>query len=232
MSNPVTTNNPSFDAGTAAVLDSILSNLNSGVDFLYADDGIGEKGMHERHVDPAGQKLGSRTQATNILEGPVNFQLINADDTLPRPSNVILFRGNYYVISGDIGPKREKNKAIRVSVPLEQILGPVLTTCLAAIGQILVETFASGGTYTKTIAVANVRTGATKAWSLEAWTAEYPTATVPAGMTIGASTGIISYVTPVAGTYYIKIKCKDTAAAAQPVLPDRTGVGYLILTIT
>lgn len=229
---PPIINNPAFVDGIAAVLDSIISNLNSGVDYLYADDGIGEKGVHERHVDPAGQKLGSRTQATNIFEGATNFQLLTSADAVPRPGHIVTLRGNYSVVAGDVSPKRVKNKAVQVTVPLEQILNPVITTCVTSLGQIFTDTGTSGGgSFTKTFVAANVRTGATKAWSIEAWTEEYPAAVVPVGMTIASSTGIITYTTPGAGTYYIKVKCLDTPAAAVPVQPNRTGVGFFILTI-
>lgn len=227
------TSNPAFVDGIGMVLDSVVSNQNLGVDYLYSGDALGQEGVHNEVADPAGQMLGSHTQATGRFKGNVDFQLVGASDAVPRPGDIQLFRGGYYKVAGAIGPKRTKNKAVMVSVPLENVLNPLITTCITSNGQIFTDTFASGGSsYTKTFASANTRTGATKAWSIEAWTDEYPAATVPSGMTINASTGVLTYTTPAAGTYYIKVKLSDTAAAGVPTQPVRTGVGFLILVIT
>lgn len=226
MATPVTSN-PQFQDGVAAITEGIVSCLNNSVDYLYADDAIGETALHMEHDNPAGEALGSHTQATGRYKGPMSLQLLEADDLLPRPGYVLSFRGKYYVISGDIGPALKRNDVIRIKPPVTQAVNPVINSLLSTDGQVKAASVAGAdGTVANT--VVNTRSGATGAWSLSAWTSEYPSATVPAEITINSSSGLITCASADAGTYYLKATYTETLTDK----PTRKGVGFLVLTCT
>ena len=226
MSSPVVTN-AQFQSGVAAITDSIVTCQNNSVDFLYVGDGIGEQAMHERHTDPAGQRLGSHTQATNIFSGNLDLQKRFSTDADPRPGYILKFRSLYYIIAGAIGLKKAKNKTVTFSVPVEQETNPIITSCLGTTGngQTLVDT-GSASAYTKVLTTVN--SAGTLGYVLSAWTEEYPSAVVPTGLTLGAANGTFAAAAVAAGTYYLKITVTDTVTGK----PDVKGVGFLILTIS
>lgn len=226
MSSPITSN-PTFTDGIAAITDSLVTCLNNSVDYIYSDDGIGEKAMHVAHDNPAGEAIGSHTQATGRYEGPISLQLLNASDALPRPGYVLTFRSGYYIISGDIGPSRKKDDVVRIKPNVVQAINPVITTLLSTDGQ-MASSSKAGASSTFANTVANTRAGGTGTWALVAWTEEYPVAAVPSGLTISSSTGLITLNTVSAGTYYLKITYTEVVTGK----PNHVGVGHLILTAT
>lgn len=226
MSTPVVTN-AQFQSGSAAITDSLVTSVNQSLDFLYIGDSIGEQAVHENHIDPSGQRIGSHTQGTNIFSGNIDLQKRKASDADPRPGYILTFRGIAYIIAGAIGIKKAKNKTVTFSVPVVQETNPIITSCLGTTGngQTLVDT-GSASSYTKVLIASN--SAGTLSWALSAWTEEYPSATVPSGLTLNASTGTFAAVAVAAGTYYLKIVVTDTVSGQTP----KTGVGFLILTIS
>jgi hypothetical protein len=218
---------PQFLDGASSVSTTYVTCLNdSNLVLLYAGDGITEGAVHNAHAMPSGEGLGSHTQATGIYEGPLNLQLANPDDVL-RPGYVLAHGSRYYVITGPIGEKREKSKVVMIAPPVRSVLNPIVSSLLSTLGQAKAATVA-GADGTVANAVVNTRAGATGAWALSAWSDEYTSATVPAEITINASSGLITCASAGAGTYYLKVTYTETLTGK----PTRKGVGFLILTCT
>jgi hypothetical protein len=229
MATPITSQ-PKYTDGIAAVSDSLVAciNFSPAQNYLYADDAISEAAVHSQHADPAGQALGSITQASGFFSGSVNLQLINVDDPIPRPGYICAFREKYYKVAGSVGAKRTKNKVVTMSVPLEEVINPVLTALLSSAGQVKsASVVGASGTFDAG-AVKNTRAGATLAYDLSAWTEEYPLATVPSGLTISDTTGVLTCASVATGTYYLKVTVTDSVTDQ----PTKVGVGFLILTTT
>jgi hypothetical protein len=221
---------PEFQDGASGITDAFVTCLNdSSMRFLYAGDDIGEEGIHVAHARPSGEALGGHTQATGFYRGPMNLQLEKAADALPRPSFILVKNSSYFKISGNLGPKRTKNNVVQFTAPVEGVINPIISTLLSSLGQRKAATFASGGgDYSLDCDAVNVRAGSSLAWAISAWTAEFPTATLPAGCSINAGTGAITFTTPGAGTYYLKVTVTETLTGET----TRTGVGFLVLTVT
>ncbi len=218
---------PSFQDGAAAVTSTYVECLNdSNLVALYAGDGITEEGIHNAHALPSGEALGSHTQATGFVRGPLNLQLQNPSDEY-RPGYILKLNSLYYEITGAVGDKREKNKVTMISPPVKKVINPIISTLLSTLGQVL-ESTKAGASSTLDCDVVNTRAGATGSFALSAWTDEYTTAVVPAGMTMASSTGIITLSTVAAGTYYLKVTYTETLTGK----PTRKGVGHIIMTVT
>jgi hypothetical protein len=218
---------PTFLDGASSVTTTFVTCLNdAALTLLYAGDGITEGAVHNAHAMPSGEGLGSHTQATGMYEGPLNLQLQNATDVV-RPGYVLVKGSSYYVVTGPIGEKREKNKVVMIAPPVKSVLNPIISTLLSTLGQVKASTVA-GANGTVDCDVVNTRSGATGAWALSAWTDEYPSATVPAEITINTSTGVITCASAAASTYYLKVTYTETLTGK----PTRKGVGFLVLTTT
>lgn len=231
MPTPVT-ENPAYVDGSSVITDNVVTCVNTGTKYLYTGDEIAEDVKHEAADNPAGEGIGGFTQSTGRYKGTLTLQKIKTSDADPRGGFVLLLRGLYYKIVGAIGTSRSKNKVVTLKPAVEQIWGPVLTAFLSADGQVLTATHVAASTYTLPatgdMPVQNTRSGATAAFAIAAWTEEYPDAILDDGITIDTDTGILTATGVAAGTYYLKITVTDTVAGK----PDRTGVGFLVLTLT
>lgn len=218
---------PSFHDGAHAVTHAFVECLNvANLVALYVSDGITEGAIHNPHAMPSGEALGSHTQATGFYRGPLSMQLVNKTDEF-RPGYVLKLGSRYFKITGDIGNKSEKGKVVQIAPPVESVVNPIISTLLSSLGQVF-ESTKVGSSSTLDCDVVNVRQGATGAWALGAWTDEYPSAVVPSGLSINASTGVLTLSSVSAGTYYLKVTYTETLAGK----PTRVGVGFLILTAT
>jgi hypothetical protein len=214
---------PTFNDGINADLTLTARNLNLGVDYVSADADIEETVIEKDVTDVDGNVIGGSTK-TSIRSGSLNCQYdLETDEKDGDPKNVRaahvwLFRGRYYR-GGAVKSKLKRAEAITFSVGVKELQNP-LPNLLSAAGQVATDTKASGSAYAKNVTALNVRTGATLSWALE---------DAPSGMVIsGTTTGAISWPTPVAGTYTVKVKCTDTLAGER----TRVGASYLKLTVT
>lgn len=211
--------NPNYQDGLASLAALVATCLNTSKDYICFGFNPSTDASVKEFVDQSGKAIGSDTQEGHT-KGSLSMQLELATDALPRPSYVFQFQSDYY-IGGKVTPSYQSHDVVKFTQDAIKAVNPVLTTLLSSLGQKLAESVtAAGGAYSKTIAAVNVRAGATKTWSIGSG--------APSGLTIGASTGIIAWATPVAGTYTIEVNLKDAVTGEK----DRNAKGVLVLTVT
>lgn len=212
---------PTFNDGINADLTLTARNLNLGVDYVAPDADIDESVIETDVADVDGNIIGG-SSSTSIRTGTLNCQYdLETDEKDGDPKNVRsahvwLFRGRYYR-GGAVKTKLKRKETITFSLGVKELQNP-LPNLLSAAGQFATDTKASGSAYNKNVTAVNTRTGCTLSWALE---------DAPSGMVIsGTTTGAISWPTPVAGTYTVKVKCTDTLNG------ERTRVGFSRLKLT
>ena len=229
MPTPSLPDQPFYQDGAAAVTDYAIEILNLPLSastyqqLLYVSDDIGEDAMHEAHVGPDGEGEGSYT-GTVDQTGNIVAQLDTASSTVPRPGYILRLRDQLYQVIGKPAQARQKNQTVRVTLPVKRLVHPCLVGLLSADGPVLTRNIASGVALSPTIAPGTLsnRTGETCAYAIGGDFDALPT-----GLTINASTGIISGTTSQTGTRVCKVVCTATKANAV----TRTGVAWVKLVV-
>lgn len=202
----------------------IVTNLNNGYTYYSDGNSLNEVVSSKKVTDPTGKIIGGESYSLgfsgslNLSYKKVAHSLIT-DQHCIRPYHFFQYRGNYYYPTGNISGDNKAGEAINAKVEVSQVVNPIINNLLSWEGQFLKATGSAGATYTKTLTAVNVPAGYTTAWSIEG---------APSGMTINATTGVISYPTAIAGTY--TVTCVATASKAGE--DDLEGVGTLILTVS
>jgi hypothetical protein len=199
---------------------------------IWLEDDIKASGYSVSHtVESTGEPLGGFSGAS-VRSGTVSIQVDDASAPIPLPGHVVsIIKGsvtNWYVVEEVSDPFKGK-EAVRLTLTLRRIINPFFTQLLSPDeGDTFRITFSKGGG-DKTYAglPVNTRTGATIACALAPLGT---TGSVPAGVTIGATTGIIAVTaaTVAIGVYQLDVTCADT------LLNKRTNTGgnQLWLTVT
>lgn len=226
---------PSFTDGVAAIGEPLLECLNLTGDgttyqrYEYLSDTIDRDAVEKEHVDADGSPLGSNTQE-GFEKGTINLQLTKASHSIARPGHIIhldIGNGDEYYIAGKFGRARTRREVVKGALAVKRCYNPIVTSLLSsAYGQRKTMTQAAGALtapVSTAQTVVNTRATATLGYSLAA----APGYSVPAWLTINASTGALSG-TAVAGHWLLKVICTDTLTGEE----DRVGYGLLDLTIT
>lgn len=217
--------------GVSALHTVLLECLNlagDGTTYLrlgYMQDNLQADAVEMEHTNADGEPLGSST-FTGHTKGTITYKLDKASYKTPQPGFTLKLnrgdgKGDIYLKCGQAGPTYQRNNVVQGSMAVTKVVNPIILTLLSeALGQHKAVSIAAvSGAYSLTCEAVNVRSGATKAWSLE---------NAPSGMSINSSTGEITWATPVAGSYEVTVKVTDTLSGS----PTLTGFAKLFLTVT
>ena len=224
---------PRFSDGQVAILDPLLECLNltgDGSTYLrygYLSDTIDREAGETECADHDGSPLGSDTREGHE-KGAISFLKFKASHKTPRPGHIIhldIGAGSEYFVAGKPGQARTNKEQTRCSVNVKRAYNPIVTSLLTEdYGQRKSFTQAAGAlSVALSHTVVNTRTGATLVWTLGA----PPGYTVPAWLSINASTGALSG-TAVAGTFEVYVIVTDTLAGQE----TRAGFGICTLVVT
>lgn len=220
---------PSYTEGRAAIGEPVVRNLNTGTEYEYLSDNIDREAIEKEHADADGGPLGSHT-SEGFEKGSINLQLLSADDSIARPGHTILLdvgEGSEYYTAGKFGRARTRREIVKGALAVRRAYNPILSSYLTATGGHVKTATQAAGVLATPIndapTVVNARSGATTAFSIAA----APGYTLPAWLSINASTGVLSG-TAVAGHWVIHVICTDTLAGKR----TRKGFAVLDLTIT
>ena len=223
MPTPILPDQPFYQDGGAAVTDYAVEILNLALSastyqqLLYVSDDLGEDAMHEAHVDPAGQGVGSYT-GTVDQTGNIVAQLDTSSATVPRPGYIIRLRDQLFQIIGKPAQARQKNQTVRVTLPVKKLVHPCLVGLLSADGPVFTRNASSGVAITAiNPGTLSNRSGETFAYAIGT---DYDA--LPTGLSINASSGAITGTTSVTGTHLCKVVCTATKTGAA----TRTGVAW------
>jgi hypothetical protein len=213
----------SYTDGLSAIATLTVSDLNNGFNYTSQGGSVDENAEAKIYYDDNMVHIGSDVRSTGFsgslgcTYSSADYSLLT-DDHRIRVGHVVQYRNAYFSVSAVKGGEVVRD-TIKPQLTIQHLVCPVLNNLLSAEGQFDTDTKTVGSAYSKTITAVNTRAGATLAWSLD---------DEPSGMTIGASTGIIAWATPVAGSYTIKVRCKDSVSGKD----DREGFSYLRLTVS
>jgi len=224
---------PRFTDGKAAILDPLLECLNLAGDgttyqrYDYLSDTIDRESVEKEHADGDGNPLGSDTRE-GFEKGAIAYLKVKASYKAPRPGYIIhldIGLGDEYYVAGKPGQARTRGEQTRGSVAAKRAYNPIVTSLLSEdFGQRKAFTQAAGALSVATAhTVVNTRTGATVTWSLGA----RPGYTVPAWLSVNASTGALSG-TAVAGSWELDLIVTDVLSGQE----TRVGFGILSLVVT
>lgn len=232
-------NSPQHTDGYSATLGPLVQclNLSGSGDtpattyqrYDYLSDTLTTEGADQDHQDGDLTHLGGFT-AAGKKAGSISVKVGRVTAKFPLPGHIVEFddgTGSEFFVCTAPGSARTRNNVKTAGLNLKGLVHPFPLECLSeAYGSRALKTQAAGalaGSFTTALTAKNTRTGATVAWSLAA----EPGETVPAWLSINASTGALSG-TAVAGTYNLRIIITDTLAG----FDTRQGFGRLSLTIT
>jgi hypothetical protein len=231
MPTPALPDNAFYQDGGVSVTDYAVEILNLPTNtpptifqqVLYVSDDIGEDAMHEAHVGVDGEGEGSYT-GTVDKTGNIVCQLDTSTSTVPSPGFILRFRGELYQVIGKPAQSREKNKTVRVTLPVKKLIHPCLVELLSTVGPVKTVAATSGAAITSIDVnpLSNV-SGQTYAFAVGSDFDALPT-----GVTLNVSTGAISGTPSVTGTFTSKVVCTATKANA----PTRTGVAWIKIVVS
>lgn len=226
---------PKFTDGRSALLSPVVRCLNLAGDgttyqeYEYLSDSITPEGVSVEHADADGSPLGSDVRR-GFEKGSISIKCTQITHKLPAPGHVLecdFGSGSEYYVVNAPGSARTRNNVKVGSFAVTRIYNPFPIECLSeAYGQRAVKTQAAGalsGSFTSTLNVRPTRSGGALVFTLAA----APGYTVPAWLSINASTGALSG-TAVAGTWELHIVVTETLAGEE----TRKGFGILSLVIT
>lgn len=222
----------SYTDGSAVVHPTTATNLCNSA--IYAvEDWSRTKGANQTTALGAlGEHIGSDTRS-GAISGSFTAVYADIDDALPSDAQTVLpghifSIAGMYVVAGAVSEAFKSSEALKFTVPFVQVVSPVITSLLSSeYSQGKAFTHASGSTYTSAAqTVVNTRAGATGSYSLR--TCVRTGGTVPANCTINSTTGVITYTTPVAGSYSFDVVYTETLAGK----PTLKGFSTDYLTIT
>ena len=210
---------------------NILDGSSNPIKLHYIDDSIMTKSVAVDHdLEGDGDPLGGDVH-TGRKGGDISCQLEQADDPVPFPGCVLVVTKpesgvavTRYYVTTDVAATYKLRNVTRFKVPVKLIYNPLFSGLQGSLGDYFLKSIAHTATATFDPLAVNFRAGATKAFTLVAGDTA-----VPAGLTIDAATGVISYATVAAGSYEVIVRVTDTVAGQNRV---RTGEATLALTVT
>jgi hypothetical protein len=203
---------PSYVDGLSQVVALSVYCYNNGATYMTynGDPSPGAAQTENRNSDA--QRIGSVTYIDG-RSGNLAMQYNLATDEVPgaanllQPGFIVSFRGRFYVL-GEVKQPIVKNDVIKISAAVIELENPFVPLLLSTLGQ---QKFTQGAApYTGTISAAgsNTRSGATVAYTLETFAT--PGSSPPAGISINASSGLITATGLSAGTYDVRAIVADT----------------------
>lgn len=210
---------PIFSDGKTAptAQDQIVYDISNGFAYYSDDCSVKELIDSTTVTHPSGRNIGGISEHKG-WGGSATMQydqLDYVDETsahMVRGCHVLKYRNRYYRIMGDIEVTMKKGSGVTFKVALEGWYNPIISSLLSGVGKCASKTGVVGTAFSLANTVLNTRTGAVITWAISGG---------PDGMTINASTGAITWTTPVAGTYAVDVTVTDTLAGdAVPVLSD------------
>lgn len=228
--------NPSYQDGLKQVVDLSVYCYNNGATYTTYN-GDPSEGAQVVEARNSNNQLEGSTTFVDARKGTINCQYTLTADELPgatnmlRPGFIVSFRQRFYVV----GPMKSpivKNEIIKFSFEATELQNPFIPLLLTTLGQQKSLVVASGSLPTTQDASASgLRSGATVAYSIETFSPEGSAA--PAGITINASSGVVTIAdTVTAGTYDLRIVCSDTKAKPEGGTDVVKGFGRLTVTVT
>jgi hypothetical protein len=228
--------NSSYQDGLSQVVTLFVYNYNNGATYTTysGDPSEGAQVNEARNSD--NQLIGSVTFVDG-RKGTLNCQYELIADELPgaanmmRPGHIVAFRQRFYVV-GPMKVPIEKNGIIKFSAEITELQNPFVPGLLSTLGQQKFVSIASASLPTTADASASgTRSGATVGYTLESFATEGSAA--PSGITINASTGLITVAnTVLAGTYDVRAIATDTKAKPESGTDVRKGWGRYTITVT
>jgi hypothetical protein len=227
---------PSYQDGLKQVVDLAVYCYNNGATYTTYN-GDPSEGAQAFEARDSNNVLEGSVTFTDARKGSVNCQYTLTADELPgaanmlRPGYIISFRNRFYVV-GPMKTPIVKNEIIKFSFEVTELQNPFVPVLLTTLGQQKVVTIASGSLPTTVDASASgLRTGATVAYSLQTFSPEGTAA--PSGITINATTGLITVANTVtAGTYDLRAIVSDTKAKPEGGNDVLKGFGRLTVVVT
>jgi hypothetical protein len=188
---------------------------------------VKEGTTNQTHVDQDGRPLGSSRMASHrTASGSVTYTVADyakiTDAHCIRAFHVFETDYGFFETNG-IDGKNEAHQPINVTMDLIESVNPILKSLLSAEGNHKRFTHATGTSWTHQIVAVNTRPGATVTYELE---------NAPAGCTVNAATGLITFTTPAAGKYNFTAICKDVSGEDFEDERDAVGDAGIYLTVT
>lgn len=228
--------NPSYTDGLNQVVALSVYCFNNGATYTTynGDPSLGAQVFEARNSD--NQLIGSVTFVDG-RKGSLNCQYTLIGDEVSgaanelKPGYVVSFRQRIYVV-GPMKTPIVKNEIIKFSAEITELQNPFIPGLLSILGQQFYESIANAALPTTVDASAsNVRAGSTVAYTIESMNPEG--AAAPAGITVNASTGVITIAnTVMAGTYDVRVIAADTATKPEGGTDVKKGWGRLTLKVT
>lgn len=206
--------NPSYTDGLSQAVALSVFCYNNGATYTTynGDPSAGAQQFEARNSD--NQLIGSVTFIDG-RKGSLNCSYTLLADEAPgaanelKPGYIVSFRNRFYVV-GAMKVPIVKNEIIKFSGEITELQNPFVPLLLSLLGQQKVTIIAAGSLPTTISAAgAGTRTGATVGYTLETFAT--PGSAAPTGITINASTGMITAAnTLAAGTYDVRAIVTDT----------------------
>lgn len=230
------TPNLNYSDGVAQVVALSVYCYNNLATFTTYSGDPSEGAMVKEARNSDEQLIGSVTFIDG-RKGTLNCQYTVTADELPgavnllRPSYIVSFRGRFYVV-GEVKTPIVKNEVIKFSAAVTELQNPFIPLLLTSLGQQKLQTATVISLpRTQSAAAAGTRAGATLAYSLETFAT--PGAAAPAGITISATTGLITVANTVTvGTYDVRVLVTDTVTLPEGGTNVITGQGRYTITVT
>lgn len=228
--------NPSYQDGLTQVVELSVYCYNNAATYITYNGDPSEGAQVFEARNSNNQLIGSTTFIDG-RKGSINCQYTLTADELPnatnmlRPGYIVGFRNRFYVV-GPMKTPIVKNEIIKFSFEVSELQNPFISGLLTLLGQQKSQVQASAGLpITVDCSADGTRSGATVGYTIESFSPEG--AAAPAGITVNASTGIVTVANTVtAGTYDVRVIVSDTVALPQGGTDVLKGFGRLTLTIT
>lgn len=229
-----------YTAGRSVLEGLSFMCYNNGYTYPATSHKGGENGQVDK-VSDSNKRPAGFTITEDFNEGSLDFTYALTTDAAANSFKrlkqgwLIQYGPEYFAImKADL--TESKGAATAGSISILRHVGPCFPTLQSPEGNIMryprkiadgtvtVDDAAihAGSAWNLTAAAVNTRTGATVTYTLEG---------APSGMTINASTGAITWATPVVGSYTFKVVVTDSMGATSKE-PDMAQAGNIGLTVT
>jgi hypothetical protein len=205
---------------------------NNGKTYLCYDGDPSATASKVDATDSDKRRIGSVVNQTG-REGTLNLQYTLATDELPtsanllKPGFIVSFRSRFYVL-GEPKVKIIKNEAIKFSVSVTELVNPFIPSLLSTLGQQLAV--AASVSHTISCVASGTRTGAVVAYSVESFAT--PGAAAPTGVSINATTGLLTFAAVTAGVQDVRVIASDTVTLADGTTDQIFGFGRYTPTLS
>lgn len=213
-----------YTDGRAITAEVTFTDLNNLQVYFGEKAKRSKSGQVTKSYTSEGEPAGSQVKG-DFKEGSINFTYALSTDEDPGSvkaieiGHVLKYRSEWWLVTKNDADDT-KGAAMAGSLSILRVENPVFEGLLSQEGDYKAFTKTVGTAWTTTQVATNTRAGATVTYALEG---------APAGMTVAASTGVITWTTPVVGTYSFKIVATDALAGSSR---DRVQAGNIKLTVS